>query len=524
MESKQSAELTKEEDLFLTTYNSIYVKNLSISEKSLLIARIRNSTYGDGDKRTLESLLNSRPCIPPKIILGPTMFYIARKNGMNIYLFGEHHYKTEREVMLNCDYPNYTRFVDFLTQLEGGKCFFDVFIESEYLKTKNNVVPDTYNCVGSYTINSILNRYKHCFDRNTRTAICDKLRFHYSNIRNFNYSLFDRNLEYDRHVTDDLILSFQQRFAMRELFRLFSNSDANPNVFISFVLDNPIVKNQLERSYLKNRIKHYIIFNINNFIKPTIKTALNIFNDKLNNINRHPLLIQDSYSKITDFMKYLMSQLMDAYLLARLFRVYTRDRGPDRTYNAIIYTGQAHTKNILHFLKHSLEFNITKICDMQNDTKSCMNINGTIDDRNKIFQYQPITEPAPFQDLPEIPHFYNNAFDYSQFLREGMIEYPQHEPSYISELILVPSSSAGVAPAVSSDSESDSDSKGASTLSSDSESDSDSKDVNALSSKFVTATALSSESDSDSEVDSDFESEFFSDLHLYFKTDSTTKK
>ena len=246
------------QDLFIKTYNAIYLRSLSREEISDLRERINESTdLKSGEKSTLLRLMGSKPYVIPPNILGPNHFYVARKNGMNIYLFGEYHRKTERELLSNCTSPNFIKFVDMVKELEtNGRCFFDVFIESLYIKhSRRTVVPSTYNCQGSYTINSVLNRYKHCLTRDTRDNHCNNFRFHYVDIRNFLYSLFGFDSPPFQSF-QELLGFYHSKPLTRKLYSQLASFHpvTNNSIFHSFILDNPLVKTQIEKSYLKNHI------------------------------------------------------------------------------------------------------------------------------------------------------------------------------------------------------------------------------------------------------------------------------
>ena len=90
-------------DLFLQTYNGNYIRTLNRDELEELKTRISSSQeFKDGEKITLLRLIDSRPYSLPRTIWGPNHFYVARKNGMNIYLFGEIHIGNERQILNNC--------------------------------------------------------------------------------------------------------------------------------------------------------------------------------------------------------------------------------------------------------------------------------------------------------------------------------------------------------------------------------------------------------------------------------------
>ena len=438
-------------DLFLQTYNGNYIRTLNRDELEELKTRISSSQeFKDGEKITLLRLIDSRPYSLPRTIWGPNHFYVARKNGMNIYLFGEIHIGNERQILNNCISsigsvhapPDFKKFVDVLKDLEtNGKCFFDVFTEFSYIKESRRTEIINYEILKSYTMNSIIDKYKHCLTRNRRDNHCNNFRFHYCDVRTFLYTLFDF-FQYPQFQTIQMLLQyFANKPFQQNLFRDFANYDSNPWVFHSFILDNPIVKRQLEKSYLKNHIKKYIAFMISSYIAPAtdIIFAFKIFNEVINlNIAHDLSLVFSMYSKIQSFFYYLLALSMDTYLLARLFKVYDRSkdvdyRGPDKTYNAIIYAGSMHIKNIKNFLKLGLEFQIDDVYIPLNEASSCIQIKE--DKRATILNYRPVVSPSPFSDTPEHFLYIENAFDYSRYLREEKIERPIYSPEYIPDLI-----------------------------------------------------------------------------------------
>jgi hypothetical protein len=437
-------------DLFLRTYNANYIRTFRRDELDQLRTTINNSTdFKEGEKRTLLRLIDSRPYSLPRTIWGPNHFYVARKNGMNIYLFGESHMKTEREILRNCissigsqtPPPDFKKFVDVLKDLEtSGKCFFDVFTEFDYIKDRERTEIINYDISLSYTMNSIIDKYKHCLTKNTRNNHCNNFRFHYSDVRTFLYTLFGF-FEFPQFQTVDQVLRFySDKPFQQNLFREFGNYDSNRWIFHSFILDNPIVKKQLEKSYLKIHIKRYIGFMIQSYITPEIVFAFRIFNEVLNcNVAHEVGLVLRMYSKIYGFMLALLALSMDTYLLSRLFKLYdmTKDidyRGPDRTYNAIIYSGWMHIINIKNFLQLALGFQIDEIYVPLNENSSCIQISNQ-DQRSNILNYRPVVDPSPFDDLPEQFIYVENAFDYSRYLREGKIERPLYKPEYLPDLI-----------------------------------------------------------------------------------------
>lgn len=435
-------------DLFLQTYNANYIRTFNRDEVETLKIRINESPeFKEGEKRTLLRLIDSKPYCLPRTIWGPNHFYVARKNGMNIYIFGESHRKTEKQILKSCmssrgshtPPPDFKKFVDVLKDLEtSGKCFFDVFMEFAYIKEsgRTNV---NYDITNSYTFNSVIEQYKHCLTKNTRDNHCNNFRFHYSDVRTALFTLFGFFEFPQFQSVDELLRFYSNKPLQQEVYRQFANSYSNPSVFHSFILDNPLIKKQLEKSYLKNHIKKYISFVISNHITPEIIFAFRIFNEVLNcNIAHEVGLVLNMYSKIDKFIVSYQSLAMDTYLLARLFKVYDRTkdidyRGPDRTYNAIIYGGYAHAKNIKDFLYFALGFQIDEIDTSVND-ETCIEI-VNVDKRANIFNYRPVVDPSPFEDLPEELLYFENSFDYSRYLREGKIEIPLYKPEYIPDLI-----------------------------------------------------------------------------------------
>ena len=425
-------------DLFLRTYNGNYLRGFNSEELEALEQRINDSPeFKQGEKTTLIRLMHRPAYSFPRLIYGPKHFYIARKNGMNIYLFGEKHLQTAREIYHNCAAsrggiydPNFPKFVDVLKDIETkGKTFFDVFVEFHYIKqAERTTTPTNYiGLTSSYTFKSLIEKYGHCLTKTSRDNHCNNFRFHYSDIRNFNGILF--GVLKDCQRIEDLLLFFSNKPLFKSVFRDFANYDSNPWVFHSYVLDNPILKKQLEKSYLKNHIKKYTSFIIGNYITPEILFAFKILDELLNgNIAHEVDLVLTMYSKIHTFFLYFESLLMDSYLLARLFKIYDRTkdidyRGPDRTYNAIIYSGSTHTKNIKYFLHAALGFQIDEIYVPPNEGTSCVQISD-VAVRGNIFNYRPVVSPSPFVDLENEFIYVENAFDYSQYLREEKIENP----------------------------------------------------------------------------------------------------
>ena len=407
------------EDLFLMTYDAKFLKNEPQVQIEDLKNRIRMGSHRDKD--LLLKLLESRAEYKLTALKGPHVFYHGKMNGMSVYLFGEHHIKTKAEIDGRCIGSQTDKyFYSLLNELENGKTFYDVFFEEPYLKT--DLVDLANRTSSSYILNMIHDTYKGCLIRTgRREENCKNFRFHYSDPRNVINHMVSELITEVGIVTDPHIPSafrlLQRLDAVKILIDQF-RGDTDRTIFQSFVFENPIVKKELGKSYLKNHIKRFIVNKIQTIIKDSNIATLRKIYDLL--LGTHVVSDQElkmTYIEVTKMMLHLDALIMDTYLLSRMFKVYDNTRypsynGPNKSYNVIVYAGSAHIYTYKAFLE-SIGFVMNDVHGNPN-TSSCITIANIARSRD-IFNREP-TPPSNFIDIPDQGYLYRGRFDYSPYI------------------------------------------------------------------------------------------------------------
>ena len=420
-------------EAFQNTYNSVYIQPLSDEKKR----------YASKDDVVLQRLVHNllhAPRVTPPYIEGPYTFYriasdsLSGIDGQNkmktFYLFGEVHIDTRGHCpSIDKRFPQPMEFKDYIDALSiNTYAFTDLYVELSMLnpikpdvegesthynidlgtQTSNFAVDATIDNMfndesidfhidlqsklknpnipsSSYTMDSLLLKYRDCIQPSTRTADkCQLMRIHNIDIRsNWSNILFNQHFYINvlltvllkEHKTSTQKINILKRIGkpIQTLLEIFVNQGDILDSIIELFKNNPSIKKEVDkRTYFKDVIEAFIKYKIASLIHtefpPTqhhtteiqrityFYIILKFMTDDANVSSVEHQILDYSISKIPMLLSKLDGLSMDMYALSRMFKFYKPKRGqvqnqPEESTNIIVYAGNTHIQTYREFLK-----------------------------------------------------------------------------------------------------------------------------------------------------------------------------
>lgn len=345
------------------------VKN---TEKDNTIYKLIRNYY-----KTKNGKLNS-----PKYISGPfnILRYYSEQYNMDIYLFGEKHAidsdcpeESEEDIESTISIEKF-----FENLLETTSSFLDIYLEVtpfinlEYTGEENIEKQQ-------FIISSLFRKLKTCIQTKTRESekLCELSRIHYVDIRmlpeDIQYMADDfiwlcsNILRKDYNIAEFCRLN---QYRITSIFSILENSDYESftKYFINQITENKLLKKELDKSFMTDKIYNYTIFKILeklfNFNRNNFNIVISVLKSNIaQNIetyNQVESYYEDEYDELyqnfvtfIQYISFVPVLLVDAYLLSRLFKKFKgiKPDTPEIPKNIIVYAGNGHIKNIASFLE-----------------------------------------------------------------------------------------------------------------------------------------------------------------------------
>ena len=401
-------------DILTTTYNTNILDSTSDIIKEQFLIASRAHRHGNEGRKVLMNLIcnhfdKDRPM--PRFIGGPKNLTVhhSKEYDKMIYIFGEYH-----SDIIDCD----TRFGDesikenldrknskkmrveyFLSEfIQTSDVFLDIFVEFPIIPKKEGKYHDDfrpfYHTLRGY---KILENFKECLQRDSRTEKCSLARIHYFDIRGFDK---EGILTGSTIITDFLIKlrSIISDFSGDELIKKLKLFMEDP-IIKSFLIDylsQPDetefkkiwvhhmynfyhIKKELERlnddPVMKDKILHFFEKEITEKVmkqrKLLYQKAKIIFKDTYSENPREyrasDAKFKNAFIEIFDITMDIIGIYIDLYALLRIFKTFNMSEmkekaykqatdQPDKAHNIIIYAGDLHSQVYRKFLKDVLDF------------------------------------------------------------------------------------------------------------------------------------------------------------------------
>ena len=384
-------------------------QNKEIKDEFLRLS-LKNLGTGEG-KQTLMKLIcnhfSGDPKPMPQFIGGPrnlTVHWSDEYQKM-IYIFGEYH-----SDIIDCD-DQFEKAKDspgakkmsieyFLGELiRTTDKYLDVFIELSALSNKETrKYHEKFLPLGKgFRLAKLFDQFKECIEYPTRGGEnCRLARVHYIDVRNKEDSegftastdsigyftitlqyLFNEAEHYN-YTEKQFVEAFRSLIKKNEKimtvlnFICISDDDKFEKFWITPLTENEYINkelNRLERDnpLLKNLIVTYVKDNIIKQANDSKKKWIDNTNIVLERVKTSETEFCDTVTMILDDIACIYANVIDAYLLARVFKKFNMEEmrekaylgitdQPDRASNIIIYAGDAHSERYRKFLKHVLHF------------------------------------------------------------------------------------------------------------------------------------------------------------------------
>jgi hypothetical protein len=397
-------------DKLTTTYNTNILDLASddIKDKFLLTSL----THRDGNegKKVLMNLIcnhfnkdSDKQKPTPRFIGGPknlTVHYSKKYNKM-IYIFGEYH-----SDIVDCD----TRFGDestkekwdepnskkmrveyFLSEfIRTTDVFLDIFLEFPIIPKKEGKYHDYLQTFpANIRLNKLLENFKKCLQRDTRTEVCKLARIHFFDIRLFDNrgKLTSTNKTNSFYYKLNNILIFKDKDKKLKRLRLFvedkvikevlfdlSHPDVEEfkKIWINHLTDLSYNKKELERlenddPKMKDTILHFIQKEITETVMKYRDMWKKNVNIVLNNDKYTDAEFIDAFTTIKISILTVNAIYTDLYTLLRIFKTFNMSEmkekaykeatdQPDKAHNIIIYGGDFHSQTYRKFFTDILNF------------------------------------------------------------------------------------------------------------------------------------------------------------------------
>lgn len=293
-----------------------------------------------------------RPLKDIKYIIGPHHYTEFRYKNYKIGIFGEHHAIR--------DFPKSSKtdtltFSTFLTSLvTQTKRQYDFFVELPYQRrgVAGRELPDV-----NQMLEVIAHDFKDCLQVEKAACPYKNLRVHYADPRRLYPEQNNLALEIYSHVYDhgNPWGVTAPGYLVNRFLRTAQEEYDVQTQFVETVLQDKTSKiaKQLRYNELRYKITSFIQKQMQ-ANKMKFMTDLKQYSKTINkNFTLEPLTPEDIdhiRSLVSYFMR-IFANIMDTYLLGRIFRTYPKhSRGSAE--NIIIYAGNYHTKLYISFLSY----------------------------------------------------------------------------------------------------------------------------------------------------------------------------
>jgi hypothetical protein len=287
-----------------------------------------------------------------KYIVGPNQYTEFRYKNYKIGIFGEYH--GIRDFPLSSKTDTLT-FSAFLTSLvTQTKRQYDFFAELSY---KRRDVADRELLDRNMMVDVIEHEFKDCLRVEKVTCPYKNLRAHYIDNRNL-YPEYRRSLAfsiywYYAYDYENPNVKSPPRGIINEFLKTAQEEYDYQTRFVERVLQDKTskIEKQLQHNELRDKITSFIQKQMQDN-KRKFMTDLKQYSKTIDkDFTREPLTEEDIkvVRLLADHFIYIFTNIMDIYLLGRIFRTYPNDSGGSPE-NIIIYAGGYHTELYTSFL------------------------------------------------------------------------------------------------------------------------------------------------------------------------------
>ena len=382
----------------IETYNTNYLDSENLITQNSFYETSDKHKDGEKGRTTLmKCIVNHFTKQKPKVkyIGGPISLSYHRKDGKQIYIFGEYHYP-------DIDCPPQAEIMkveDYLYEvLKNTDVFLDIYFELDPPEGRGSSYENYDN---KYRLICLFFKFKECIASATRfDDICRLARIHYtdyrhirkksSRITNFYLSLSD----YTGYPNIDKLFS-ESSIEVLNILSMRNGEDEYVNLFLGMIRENYYLVKELDKSLLKNDIEFFTMIKIKSIIKERKNLITDISNIILGLYEQYKLgivtwvlinNIKNSVSLLKTYIIGIIAKEMDLYLLARVFRKFDITRPyakpnqkddkytdqPVEPHNIVIYAGDLHSYNCREFLSY-IGFEEVNIIE-KNDYDTCLDV------------------------------------------------------------------------------------------------------------------------------------------------------
>jgi hypothetical protein len=404
-------------DKLTTTYNTNILDSASdIIKDKFLLTSLTHRDGNEGKKALMNLICNhfekDRP--KPRFIGGPKNLTVhhSKEHNKMIYIFGEYH-----SDIVDCD----TRFGDESTKETWDKpnskkmrveyflsefirttdVFLDIFVEFPIIPKKEGKYHNDFDpFLKNIRINKLLENFKECIQRDTRTEVCNLARIHFFDIRSFDNqgklsssnktNYFYHKLDYIfTFVKDERIKKlklFVEDKVIKEVLFDLSHPDVNEfkKIWINNLTNLSYNKKELER--LQNddpKMKDTILHFIQKEITETVMQYRDIWKKNVSIINNHEHKVAEfiaAFISIHQSIAKVNALYTDLYTLLRIFKTFNMSEikekaykqatdQPDKAHNIIIYGGDFHGQTYRKFFTDILNFDKIEVAGKEEPYK-----------------------------------------------------------------------------------------------------------------------------------------------------------
>jgi hypothetical protein len=295
--------------------------------EKVLVPLIEPDNFSQFDCRTL-------PIENVKYILGPSTYYEYQIGDRTVTLFGELHLPiTRSQLVPEMTSQNTLIFSSYVHSLavQNPDKTYDLMFESIFFPSKGEKKPSIFDYVGSSSpaANSIVFEFFRCiFEVYREKCPYANLRLHYIDFRN------NKDIEAVVSKMDYMIGEF------------YTTSPDNLKIFLDgagkellSLLDDPKIRKQfdaIKNDFLRQKLRDYFASNfssLSEWVMESVNTG--------------------KMSEGFELYTAIISQILDIYALARIFRDFEKSRSVTQfggtAKNVIYYAGDDHIQNLKGF-------------------------------------------------------------------------------------------------------------------------------------------------------------------------------
>ena len=434
-------------DILTKTYNTNVLDSEStIIKDEFLSASLQNHKGNKGKKVLMNLICNHFSKDPtkqkpmPRFIGGPknVTVHLSKEYNKTIYIFGEHHsdmidcdeiFKYE-SIKEKWDEPNSKKMkVEyFLTEfVRTTDVFLDIFFEFPIIPKVEGKYHDNFNSLQPNTrMDKLLEKFKKCLQRNTRTEECKLARIHYFDIRildeqgkmkvsnlttYFYHNSAAQFSNFFRSELPDKLRVFIKDPIIKKILNELSepNEERYKDIWLKHLSDFSHNMKELDRldKEMKDKILHfikkeiiekimkyrrswianvYIIFNNHEYTDEQFVTA---FENTYKPVLRINVLYTDLYTLLRIFKKFKISEMKE-----KAYKEATDQ--PEKAHNIIIYAGDFHAQTYRKFLKEVLNFEKIEVAgkeekyesDFEGEIINCVDMKTITQPLFSIFPYR----------------------------------------------------------------------------------------------------------------------------------------